>query len=139
MVGYNNTYRALEGEIMVETDKAILFRVVNKSDGSTIKQEWFPKSQLASFGGTYDEIEGTFQFILASEWVLGQKKLLSSSVDKSLVKLEPSRSVPKNPPTHQYTMSQSAKEIAARKELKDDEHPVLGDDDPYWNHYNSGE
>jgi hypothetical protein len=87
-MAYNNVYRGLEGEIIKDTGKAILFRVVDPKTSETIKQEWFPKSQLSSFGGKYDEVDGTFNYILASEWILGQKSLLSLSVPRDLIRIE---------------------------------------------------
>jgi hypothetical protein len=110
-------YRGLEGEIVKETEKAILFRAINKRTGEEVKQAWFPKSQLASFGGRYDEVDGTFNYILASEWILGQNALLSVSVARDLIKIVP-KAQAVNKPVFTGTTKQDK---ANRGDLKNDE------------------
>lgn len=109
-------YRALEGRIDRETEKAILFTAINKQTGEEFKAEWFPKSQLVSFGGTYDEVDGTFNYILASEWILGQKALLSKSIPRDLIKIIPKESVPSS-----KISGVTKQDREDRKEFKDDE------------------
>lgn len=128
-------YRALEGRIDKQTDKALLFTAINKQTGEESKAEWFPKSQLVSFGGTYDEVDGTFNYILASEWILGQKALLSKSIPRDLIRIIPKESVP---PAAKFS-GVTKQDKTDRAPFKDDEGPELGDDDPYWNHYGAGE
>lgn len=109
-------YRALEGRIDKQTEKAILFTPINKQTGEEFKAEWFPKSQLVSFGGTYDEVDGTFNYILASEWILGQKALLSKSIPRDLIKIIPKESVPSS-----KISGVTKQDREDRKEFKDDE------------------
>src|SRR5205085_5398406 len=86
-------------------------------------QEWFPKSQLSSYGGKYDEVDGTFNYILASEWVLGQKGLLSSSVSSALI------NTGKQPaPSKNQSIPSTNKERVSRLPYKDDEDQSAWDD-----------
>jgi hypothetical protein len=120
-------YKAIEGQIAFETEKAIQFKVINKETGQVIKTEWFPKSQLATVHRSYDEIEGTFDIMLATEWILGQKGLLSVAVDKKdlIIPVVKSASSPaattgaKSPGRIAYE-----KLKASRLPYKDDEDPV---------------
>lgn len=71
-----NVYRSLQGQIKRKTDKAVLFQP-HRADGKLEEELWFPLSQISSLHETYDEINGTFDVIMASEWILGTKGVLS--------------------------------------------------------------
>lgn len=72
---YNNIFVSVQGQILRTSPKAIEFKVACP-DGSFLAPEWFPRSQLSSAPiEAYDEIEGTFDILMASEWIVGQKKL----------------------------------------------------------------
>lgn len=112
-------YQTLVGRIVKETEKAILFSVVDKETLKTIKQEWFPKSQISSFGGIYDEIDGTFQYILASEWIIKEKGLINNT-DKNIgaISSKPSSLTP----TPKPAIVSTVRNVQARREDKADEH-----------------
>lgn len=70
-----DTYYSLQGSIIRETEKAILFQVeeINGLPIDDSPQEWFPLSQvksiLRSTNSDLDKIE-------VKEWILQQKELL---------------------------------------------------------------
>lgn len=73
---FSNVYRSLVGTVMNETEKAIQFRIDISDETDDLprhKTEWFPRSQLSSvhiLKGVDEDV------IMASEWILGQKKWL---------------------------------------------------------------
>lgn len=83
MARTGNIYRALSGQILGETEKAIRFQVHAPDHTKHGSTEWFPISQMASIHRCYDEIEGTFDILMLSEWILGQKSMLQASADKN--------------------------------------------------------
>jgi len=78
-----NTYVSISGKITRTSDKAILFSPLLK-DSSFGKAEWFPRSQCLSVKESYDEIEGTFDILMASEWILGQKGMLKIAQEQKI-------------------------------------------------------
>lgn len=118
-------YRALSGQIIRETELAIQFTVhapLSQANGNT---EWFPKSQLSSIHRTYDVVEGTFDILMASEWILGQKNCLMASQTQAAG----------SPTTHAsvYIRTQAKKDYDKmahnRLPYKDDEKPLISDMD----------
>lgn len=97
----SNVFRAVLGQIKRETDKALLFQPVKLSGEFVGDPVWFPISQLKVIHRTFDEIEGTFDVLMASEWILGQKGLLSIS---GVAGVDPVSAVnivkPSNPPSY---------------------------------------
>ncbi len=79
MTQYNNVYRALYGEIMGETDKAIKFEYcVSDADsvGPEFKTDWFPRSQISSIHRLSSKDNDECDIIMVSEWLLKQKGIL---------------------------------------------------------------
>ena len=82
---YSNTrltiYQALLGKVKRETAKATLFELVHpvtfKPVGELI---WFPISQCAELRKEHSELDGTFDILVPSEWILKEKKVLGISV-----------------------------------------------------------
>lgn len=71
-------YRALLGKITGESDKAIKIKVHAPTHIDHDKEFWFPLSQIASVHRTYSAEKGTFDVIMASEWILGTKNVLDA-------------------------------------------------------------
>lgn len=130
MTRLGNVYRALSGQITRETDKAILFMLITPEGA---KSEWFPISQTSSIHRTYDEIEGTFDVVMFSEWLLGQKGWLKYAgaagtnpvTSVGIVKPQ----VAKKENTKPSFVDTPAKNAYNRLPYKDDEGPVYNEDD----------
>ena len=73
-------YRGIQGKERRRTDKAILF-AITRTQGAPIDLIWFPLSQIASIhtSGHVDKLDT----LMVSEWILGEKGLLSLSHAKN--------------------------------------------------------
>lgn len=128
----NSVFRSLQGQIKRKTEKAVLFQPM--PDDLTFREAaWFPLSQLSSLHEAYDEINGTFDVLMASEWILGQKGFLSIAGAAgynpvtSVAVVKPQAPKPVTPKSD----GQKRHDHMAYNRLpyKDDESPVFGDDD----------
>lgn len=121
---FSNVYRALEGQHLGETEKAVKFKLHAPGNIKDGEIQWYPLSQITSIHRCYDEIEGTFDVLMISEWLLGQKGLLSASLSTN--------PATKNAPTVP-AKSEAEKKYDKMKHnrlpYKDDEGPVIQDDD----------
>lgn len=121
----NTIFRALSGQILGETEKAIRFQVHAPEHHKHGHTEWFPISQMASIHRCYDEIEGIFDILMLSEWILGQKSMLQASVEKNPALIPvPYTSAPKREPTQQANIYSPAQTRADRLQFKADEDDI---------------
>lgn len=67
-----NVYVQFLGHIVRQSEKAIYFSAL-KPEGDFHPPEWLPKSQCMSIKETFDELEGTYDVLMISEWILSQK------------------------------------------------------------------
>lgn len=123
--------RSISGQITRETDKAILLQV-NDQKGDFQKSVWFPLSQLGSIHRTYDEVNGTFDVLMASEWILGQNGVLQFAGAAGLnpaigAPVVGNPTVPRYKPPYTGTTRQDK---ANRLPYKDDDDPI-NDDIPF--------
>lgn len=121
----SKVYRSLQGQVKRETEKAVLF-VPHRPDGQLEEELWFPLSQISSIHKAYDEINGTFDIIMASEWILGVKGVLSISGAAGVNPITAANVVKPNPASHVNTPRDMKYN---RLPYKDDESPVYEEDD----------
>lgn len=137
MARARSVFRSLQGQIKYKTEKALLFIVTRKSptgDSLLPEEMWFPLSQLSSIHEAYDEINGTFDVIMASEWILGEKGVLSLS---GAAGVNPITSAQLTNATSAFPVkAMSDAERRMREKMKtnrlpykDDESPVYDEDD----------
>ncbi len=77
---HNNVFRAIQGVIKRESEKAILITLHAPENSHHQKDFWFPISQLNSIHRCYNEEAGTFDVLMTSEWILTQKGLITATV-----------------------------------------------------------
>lgn len=124
----SKVYRSLQGQVKRETEKAVLF-VPHRPDGQLEEELWFPLSQISSIHKAYDEINGTFDIIMASEWILGVKGVLSIS-GAAGVNPQFEKSFPKLVASAKSEALKGHEKLAkSRLPYKDDESPVYDEDD----------
>ncbi len=73
-------YRGIQGKERRRTDKAILF-AITRTEGAPVDLIWFPLSQLASIHISVHV--NKLDTLMVSEWILGEKGLLSISHAKN--------------------------------------------------------
>jgi hypothetical protein len=129
MARAGTVYRSLQGQIKRKTEKALLF-IVQRDPEQLAEEVWFPLSQLSSVHEGYDEINGTFDVIMASEWILGEKGMLSIA-GAAGVNPVTAANIVKPVPANRPAFMDSPKDTRYnRMPYKDDER-IIEDDIPF--------
>lgn len=75
----NNTYLTIHGCYIRGSELAIFFRICKiREQPITPTDQWFPKSQISkSFKVPKTDKDQNLSWLLVSEWIMGQKRLLN--------------------------------------------------------------
>lgn len=133
-------YLAIQGILGRETEKAIQIQLHAPTHSQHGKSTWFPLSQVVSIHRCYDVDAGTFDVLMCSEWILGEKGLLSASSSTNPATASPTKDKCVPIPAHTEGVIPARTPAAIRKEkalrnyrapYKDDEGPVDEDEIPF--------